>query len=936
MPRNGLPSAAASVLQLAGPVVATIMLLPAAFGGTYLHASKSIGGPYEPVIPPGCNDSTGIWLRNDSVPFGAGVAGSYGGGPFLVDAETAAASGLKEGNIVVITTYNYQYPRGSNRTYPVAALQQFAAIGIAKSWRDPLVLTDKMLYQFERQNEAFGRCDGKCDRASCECIRKNGSAGWSGWSMEGGELYFSKEVRRWRVIFHSFRKDLTLADELPYGIHSGGFAESRTADPLGDWTCYPPQVGAGYDKLVSAAGHEQVPRPPPPFSPADAPSAPFKFGKTNMSHPAYFNNSMETWGGNVHQTEDGMYHMMLAGFVNGAGLGGWEVDSQIVHAVSDRPEGPFAMKSVVLPTFNHNPHLLYDPTTKTYLLYSLGAGFGECGAGMPADRQCDAQYPGAQCIRGQCQGCHKGHCGPYPRQKPGPSMKLEVNAQGYVQLGRRERPKLLLDKHTGEPTMLYNGVGSADGHVFTIATPMALKTTPSHLDHNDSDALKVKTDDENDHAGAVTLGSGLPLRSARDLQAAINTSIASGASSYTIAAGAYYFDDGTPLLLYRAKDWALRTKPGSHVELWFRVMSGTNLTTGGVLIKECENVAISGLTVDYDPPAMYQGTVLRVDKEGSVSAEAAAAALEEKAACYLRTDVELSGCTRSSGVDASTRTLERAAKRWTVHMNTNCYPTAGAKYVPDAPEPWPCCSTAGAKEPKPVTLAACEAACLSYGNCTAIVTGAYSARPPSPAPHITGVASMLVRTDPGYPEPHIYTREHAHAHEPSGQGGPAIAIWAKSAGYSCNRTFGCPGHFPGKLHPVDSSLPKNINRFDLLSTARPGDKVTVSIRKGLTWHLQNSTNVSTTDVAIHSSSLFGLSEFDGRGGHRYTNVYLGRRMQAQPLNMTDLCGRAPGRLCWSALVSSADAFHSSGCKKGATLRNVTLSNNLDDFLNVHR
>ena len=77
------------------------------------------------------------------------------------------------------------------------------------------------------------------------------------------------------------------------------------------------------------------------------------------------------------------------------------------------------------------------------------------------------------------------------------------------------------------------------------------------------------------------------------------------------------------------------------MELWFRVMSGTNLTTGGVLIKECENVAISGLTVDYDPPAMYQGTVLRVDKEGSVSAEAAAAALEERAACNLRTDVDL-------------------------------------------------------------------------------------------------------------------------------------------------------------------------------------------------------------------------------------------------------------------------------------------------------
>eukprot|EP01052_Picozoa_sp_SAG31_P077118 SAG31_NODE_36455_length_313_cov_0.728972_1_plen_90_part_01 len=38
--------------------------------GTYLHVSKSISGPYLPAIPPGCNDSTGIWQRNDSIPFG--------------------------------------------------------------------------------------------------------------------------------------------------------------------------------------------------------------------------------------------------------------------------------------------------------------------------------------------------------------------------------------------------------------------------------------------------------------------------------------------------------------------------------------------------------------------------------------------------------------------------------------------------------------------------------------------------------------------------------------------------------------------------------------------------------------------------------------------------------------------------------------------------
>ena len=131
------------------------------------------------------------------------------------------------------------------------------------------------------------------------------------------------------------------------------------------------------------------------------------------------------------------------------------------------------MQSVTLPTWNHNPHLLFDPATSTYLLYTLGAGFGKCGAGMPSDRQCETSE---RCIDDQCQGCHKGHCGPDGRAGTLPPKAVpRLNSAGYVQLGRRERPKLLLDKATGEPTMLYNGV-ELDGvnHPFTIATPMSL------------------------------------------------------------------------------------------------------------------------------------------------------------------------------------------------------------------------------------------------------------------------------------------------------------------------------------------------------------------------------------------------------------------------------------------------------------------------------
>lgn len=129
-----------------------------------------------------------------------------------------------------------------------------------------------------------------------------------------------------------------------------------------------------------------------------------------------------------------------------------------------------------------------------------------------------------------------------------------------------------------------------------------------------------------------------------------------------------------------------------------------------------------------------------------------------------------------------------------------------------------------------------------------------------------------------------------------------------------------------------ASDPKDLNRLQLLASARPGDKVTISMRKGITWHIQNSSSVTSSNISIHSTSLFGLSEFDGGGDHRYNNVWLGRR---RGVNMTQLCGRAPGRLCFGVLSSNADAFHSSGVKVGAKLHNVTLSYNMDDFLNVH-
>ena len=316
-----------------------------------------------------------------------------------------------------------------------------------------------------------------------------------------------------------------------------------------------------------------------------------------------------------------------------------------------------------------------------------------------------------------------------------------------------------------------------------------------------------------------TTVDGLQLRNGTQLQAAVNASIAAGKALLRVAAGAYYFDGGGALLIYRARNWAMEPEPGARVELWFKMTS--RQTTGGVWIRECEDVRIAGLTIDYDPPPLYQGTV---------QADAA-----------------------------------------------------------------------------PSSVA-------------------------------------LVSTDPGFPDPYMYREAHTPANDPSANylGDAALsqgAVWPHATGFACNRTLGCPGHGAAVLKPSRGSLPSNIAPFEVQVQVpvRAGDKITLGVRKGITYHVQNSSRVTTTGVSIHAASLFGISEFDGGGEHVYRDIWLGRRhgVNATGGSSTALCGRKPGRLCLSVLASNADAFHSSGCRRGPTLRNVTLSFNGDDTLNIH-
>ena len=86
------------------------------------------------------------------------------------------------------------------------------------------------------------------------------------------------------------------------------------------------------------------------------------------------------WCGSVVQGEDGRFHMFASRWPKSLPMHpGWLVASEIVRAVADTPEGPYAFQEVVLPArgaeywdgrSTHNPHIVKH--NGVYLLYYMG------------------------------------------------------------------------------------------------------------------------------------------------------------------------------------------------------------------------------------------------------------------------------------------------------------------------------------------------------------------------------------------------------------------------------------------------------------------------------------------------------------------------------------------------------------------------------------
>ena len=94
--------------------------------------------------------------------------------------------------------------------------------------------------------------------------------------------------------------------------------------------------------------------------------------------PAFESEGYWVWGSSVIKGNDGKYHMFVSRFPKSLPFHpGWMVASEIVHAISDTPEGPYKFSDIALPArgaqywdgrSTHNPRIL-EYQDKYYLIY---------------------------------------------------------------------------------------------------------------------------------------------------------------------------------------------------------------------------------------------------------------------------------------------------------------------------------------------------------------------------------------------------------------------------------------------------------------------------------------------------------------------------------------------------------------------------------------
>lgn len=117
-----------------------------------------------------------------------------------------------------------------------------------------------------------------------------------------------------------------------------------------------------------------------------------EFGKI-ARQSKFSNDTMSIWGGSLVKGKDGLYHMLYSRWPKSLGWA-WVTHSEIAHAVSESPFGPFTFRNTALPprgpeywdgmcTHNPNVHCFEG---KYYLYYMGNTGDGKV-KGIPGKRE---------------------------------------------------------------------------------------------------------------------------------------------------------------------------------------------------------------------------------------------------------------------------------------------------------------------------------------------------------------------------------------------------------------------------------------------------------------------------------------------------------------------------------------------------------------------
>lgn len=117
----------------------------------------------------------------------------------------------------------------------------------------------------------------------------------------------------------------------------------------------------------------------------EAPSSPFQLKLGAVAPQSKFEqDDWSVWGGSLVKGEDGMYHLFYSRWQKSLGWA-WETSSEIAHAVSQSPFGPFTFQEVALPArgegywdglCTHNP-TIHQFDGKYYLYYMGNTGDGK-------------------------------------------------------------------------------------------------------------------------------------------------------------------------------------------------------------------------------------------------------------------------------------------------------------------------------------------------------------------------------------------------------------------------------------------------------------------------------------------------------------------------------------------------------------------------------